>query len=102
MKIVNGTLALTLLVLLASCTSTGSSINAWSNPALSEAQRQQAAERCKADGITAEKEYFEANARGGANSTTPLINNLKVRQRAMALRNETEAACLQAAGFSRQ
>ncbi len=87
-------------LLLTACANSGAT--AWTNPALAEPQRQQAMDQCTQQGIAAEQAYYERNARGDANSSTPFINNLKVRQRSMAARTGAYESCLLAAGFSRQ
>jgi hypothetical protein len=92
-------LTLPALLLLASCTSSG---NAWSHASLAEAQQQQQLNTCNEQGIAAEKTYYAANSRGDANSASPFINNLKVRQRSIAARTDAYEACLLAAGFVRQ
>jgi major membrane immunogen (membrane-anchored lipoprotein) len=82
-------------LLLAACAS-----GEWTRSGFTDAQHQQAMQSCQSQAAQAERDYFAANARGGANTTTSLINNFKVRQRALAERNQTEANCLQTAGFT--
>jgi hypothetical protein len=87
-------------LLLASCANSGGS--AWTHASLAEAQQQQQMNTCNEQGIAAEKAYYSANSRGDANSASPFINNLKVRQRSIAARTDAYEACLLAAGFVRQ
>lgn len=89
-------------VLVTACTSTGSSSNGWTYPALTEVQRQQELDKCRQQAAAAEADYYRANARGDANSASPFINNLKVRQRSQVARTAAWESCLLAAGFTRQ
>lgn len=86
--------------LLAGCSTGGS--GAWTHAGLSDTQRQERMLECQRQSAEVEARYVEDNSRGGVNTTTPLINNLKVRQRALALRNESYEQCLREAGFTQQ
>jgi protein-disulfide isomerase len=90
----------TLVTLAAAFLLTACASGEWTRNGFTDAQRQQALQTCQSQAAQVERDYFNANARGSTNTTTSLINNLKVRQRALAERNQTEASCLQAAGFS--
>lgn len=85
-------------LLLVSCASG----TAWTHASLGEAQQQQQMTTCNEQAIAAEKSYYAENSRGDANSASPFINNLKVRQRSVAARSDAYEACMVAAGFVRQ
>jgi hypothetical protein len=102
MNTATGLIAVPALLLLVSCASSGSSANGWTNTSLGEAQRQQVLDRCLEQARAAETTYYDEHSRGDANSASPFINNLKVRQRSVAARSQSYEACLLAAGFSRQ
>lgn len=102
MKDARSLLAVPALLILVACGSTGGTANAWTNPSLDDTRRQQETDRCTAQAKAVEDDYNTRNARLGTNSSTSLINNLKVRQTAMRMRNEAFAECMQAAGFTQQ
>ena len=102
MKDARSLLAVPALLLLVACGSTSNTANAWSNASLDDTRRQQETDRCTMQSKAVEDDYNTRNSRIGTNSSTSLINNLKVRQTAMRMRNESFAECMQAAGFTRQ
>ncbi len=102
MEILKGKLVLPVLLLLVSCSNTSGTASAFTHAGLSEAQREQQGKQCLEQATAAESDYYAKNTKGEANALSPFINNLKVRQRSMAVRNESFDACMQAAGFSRQ
>lgn len=102
MKIATGMLVLPALLMLVSCAGAGSASSGWTHAGLDEGRRQQEIDKCTVQAKAAEDAYYEQNAKLGTNSSTSLINNLKVRQTGMRLRNEAQVECLLAAGFTQQ
>ncbi len=102
MKTATGMLAIPALLLLVSCAGPGATANAWTHSSLGDAQRQQEMDKCMLQATAAERAYYDENARGDANSASPFINNLKVRQRSMGARSEAYEGCMLAAGFTPQ
>jgi hypothetical protein len=100
MKYACGLLVLPALLLLTSCANNGGS--KWTHASLDAARQEQQMRSCNEAAIAAEKAYYAGNSRGEANSASPFINNLKVRQRSVATRTATYDECMLTAGFARQ
>lgn len=102
MKATSGIIiVLGMATMLTACSNTGGT-GPWTNAGLSDTQRQERMLACQQQSAALEQDYIEKNTRGGVNTTTPFINGLKVRQRALALRNDSYEQCLREAGFTRQ
>lgn len=97
MQIIRTTATLAAVLLLGAC---ASAADQWTHASLAAAQQQQERDKCHSQSVEAESSYVRTNSRGSVNSTTPLINNLKVRQQALAERNKVYAECMRGAGFT--
>lgn len=102
MNVTTGLVGLGMLAMLAACTVGNGGNGPWRHAGLSETQQQERMLACQRQSAAIEQDYIAANSRGGVNSSSPVINNLNVRQRALAERNRSYEQCLQDAGFTRE
>lgn len=102
MKETAGIVVLGMATMMAGCSSTGGGTGPWTNAGLSDTQQQEHMLACQRQAAALEQDYITRNSRGGVNTTTPLINGLKVRQQALAERSQAYEQCLREAGFTRQ